>query len=144
MSAFTSADRRSAKIGADGFRNVFVACLATVGLWSLLGCAETETGMTKSRTSLIEARDAIAAGDSAKAIELLNASIADQPNTWAYFELAKLQLAGGDDQAALASCDAALQLDPESPDLVWLKGEIGKPEANRFKGRFKDPPSARK
>jgi uncharacterized protein HemY len=115
-----------------------------VGLLAVLGCAEAEKGMTKSRTSLIEAREAIAAGDSAKAIELLNASIADQPNTWAYFELAKLQLAGGDEPAALASCDAALQLDPESPDIVWLKGEIGKPEANRFKGRFKDPPSARK
>ena len=119
--------------------------LAAVPLLLLVaGCADKKTDVIDSRNHLVEAREAINAGDSAKAIELLKASIAARPNTWAYLELAKLQLAGGEDQAALENCELGLKLEPDSADLLWLQGEAKKPEGKRFQGRFKNPPSASK
>ena len=121
---------------------------AMAGMVALLllttGCAKKKTEINSSRNYLIEARQAIDAGDSAKAVEALNASIASRPNVWAYFELAKQQLALGDEKAALSNCEKALAMDPEMADAHWLQGELKKPAAKRFKGRFKDPPSSRK
>ena len=126
------------------FRSLWPAAAAVALVLPVAGCGEKHAEVKHSNDLLIEARQAITAGDTAKAIEALNASIEAKPNTWALFELAQLQLGEGDEQAALASCDKGLELDPESADILWLKGEIEKPEEKRFKGRFKFPPSQRK
>lgn len=125
-------------------RSTLPAAAAAILLLPLAGCGEKHSEVKKSNELLIEARQAIVSGDTAKAIEALNASIEAQPNTWALFELAQLQLKEGDEQAALASCVQGLELDSESADILWLKGEIEKPAEKRFKGRFKFPPSQRK
>jgi tetratricopeptide (TPR) repeat protein len=121
-----------------------VALAATVLLLLTAGCADDKGEIDSSRNHLLDARQALKDGDSAKAIEALNASIASRPNVWAYFELAKLHLEGGDEAAALANCAKALELDPEMADALWFQGELKKPAESRFKGKFKDPPSANK
>lgn len=120
--------------------------VAAVALSHLLtaGCNEAKSEVKESNNLIVEARKAVASGDSAKAIEALEASIEVHPNTWAYYELARLKLDAGDEAAATENVDKALALDPEGVDLLWLKGEIEKPVEKRFKGRFKDPPSSRK
>ena len=134
----------SSAVGHGTFAHLgraLAAASAAVLLLLPVGCLEKNPEVKKSVNYLIEAREAIAAGDNAKAMEALNASIEAQPNNWALFERAKLQLEAGDEEAALASCEQALELDSESADVLWLKGEIEKPKAKRFKGRFKNPPS---
>jgi len=118
--------------------------LLLIGLLVVPGCAEKHADVVDSRNYLVEAREAILAGDSAKAMESLQASIKAKPNTWAYLELAKLQLAAGDDKAAIENCELGLKLDSSNADLRWLQGEANKPEGKRFKGRFKNPPSSGK
>lgn len=111
-------------------------------LLSVAGCGDAKKQeLSESRNFFIEANRAIGAGDSAKAIEALNASIASNPNSWAYFELARQLLEQGDQEAALSNCELALELDPQMADGLWLLAEIKKPETKRFKGRFKNPPS---
>lgn len=85
--------------------------------------------------------ESLEAGDKDQALESLNASIADEPMTWAYRDRAKILAERGDDKAALADCDAALKLAPDDPDILWLKGEFAKPAAQRFQGKFNVPPS---
>ena len=109
-----------------------------------LGCGGKKQDLRESRNYYLDARRAIKEGDSAKAIEALNASIESQPSTWAYFELAKQHLEQGDEQAAQTNCDKALELDSEMAEALWLHGELKKPDAKRFKGRFKNPPGSRK
>jgi hypothetical protein len=115
------------------------------GLPVLVGCGGSdEPNVPQSGQYLIEARKAMADGDEAKAIESLNASIESEPNTWAYLERAKINAKNGADEAALADCEAVLKLEPENRDVPWLKAEIKKPVASRFKGQFAIPPSFRK
>jgi tetratricopeptide (TPR) repeat protein len=92
----------------------------------------------------IAAQEALAAGDRAGAMEALTKSIEAKPTGWAYLERAKLYLEQGDDEAAIADCEAGLALDPENIDLKWLLGEAKKPKAERFKGKNAEPPSAGK
>lgn len=86
----------------------------------------------------------MAAGDEAKAIELLSASIEGEPNLWAYLDRAKIYATQGNDAAAQADCEAALQLAPENRDIPWIQGELKKPKDKRFQGAFELPPSAKK
>ncbi|MDC0935449.1 hypothetical protein OAS39_04110 [Pirellulales bacterium] len=107
----------------------------------LVGCGEGERELPPSATYLIEARHALAGGDSAKAMEALTASIDSDPNTWALLERAKLHLTNGNEDAASADCLSALEIDPANRDIKWLQREIKKPASQRFKGRNKLPPS---
>jgi tetratricopeptide (TPR) repeat protein len=97
-----------------------------------------------SKSSLIEAQQALSDGDTEKAMELLSASIEAKPNPWAYYQRARLHVDAGDDAAAQADCQAGLELDPEHSDLQWLASELKKPAAQRFKGKNAEPPSASK
>ena len=90
---------------------------------------------------LEEAKQAIAAGDTAGAMTALQASIDAQPNTWAYLERAKLNAKQGKDQEALADCEEILKIHPENRDVPWLKAELKKPADKRFQTR---PPSSNK
>ena len=107
-----------------------------------IGCNAGEQQVSNANQLFIEASKLIGEGRKDDAIEKLNASIAAEPSLWSYRERAKLLTEQGKDEAALKDCDAALALVPDDPDMLWLKGEIAKPAAQRFQGRFKSPPSS--
>jgi hypothetical protein len=60
---------------------------------------------------------------------------------WALRERAKLHAERGEDQAAREDCEAALAITPDDADVLWIKGELAKPAAQRFQGVAKSPPS---
>jgi hypothetical protein len=105
------------------------------------GCADSSPPISDSGQHLIDAREAISAGDTAKAKSALDASIAADPNRWAYMERAKLNAREGNDEAVLADCAELLKINPKDPDVPWLKGELKKPKEKRFQGQFATPPS---
>lgn len=120
------------------------------GLWKIAvllslvicGCGKSTSATSQANDLFLEAKGFLASGDTTKALDALNQSIAAEPTLWSYHERAKLHAQLGDDQSALADCAAALQLDPEDPDAAWLKSEIAKPAAERFRGKFKSSPSS--
>jgi tetratricopeptide (TPR) repeat protein len=106
------------------------------------GCGGSEgPKLSDSSKYLVEARRALGDGDTDAALKALDASIAAEPNEWAYLDRAKLHATLGNDQAALDDCEALVRLKPDNPDVAWIKGELKKPVADRFKGRFAVPPS---
>lgn len=70
----------------------------------------------------------------------LTAAADTSPNGWVYFERARLQLDQGKEQEAAADCQKGLELEPDNSQLKWLTAELKKPAAQRFKGRFANPP----
>jgi uncharacterized protein HemY len=115
-----------------------------VVIYALIGCKRGEQPLPQSTVLLVQAQEALAAGDDQAALAALGNSIASQPTVWAHLERAKLRLKMGDEPGATADCDAALALSPGNPEVSWLKGELAKPADKRFQGQFKDPPSSRK
>lgn len=75
------------------------------------------------------------------AIEMITRAIERNESSDALLDRARFQLAMGRDEEALADCRAGLNLEPDHPDLVWLKGEIEKPADWRFQGPNAQPPS---
>lgn len=61
-------------------------------------------------------QDALAAGDKETAIKELDASIAAQPDAWAYFQRGRLFAEKGEDDKSLADCAAGLGLDPDAQE----------------------------
>ena len=106
-----------------------------------IGCGGQERSLSTPHQLLIEAQELAAEGKNDQAIEKLDESIAGEPTVWALRLRARLLAERGDDQAALSDCEAALQLAPDDPDVIWIKAELGKPVGQRFKGAFRDPPS---
>lgn len=106
-----------------------------------IGCGDDVPKVSDANKLFIEASKLIGEGQKEAAIEKLNESIAAEPLLWSYRERAKLFIETGKDDAAVKDIDAGLQLAPDDPDLRWLKGEIAKPAAQRFQGKFKSPPS---
>jgi tetratricopeptide (TPR) repeat protein len=88
----------------------------------------------------LAAQDALAKGDQQTALQELDASLAAQPDAWAYYQRARLLADMGQDQKAISDCAAGLQLDPAHGQLKWLQAELKKPAAARFQGRNKEPP----
>jgi tetratricopeptide (TPR) repeat protein len=117
--------------------------IALTGLLILvMGCDDGEQQVSNANQLFIEASRLIGEGQKDAALKELNASIAIEPSLWSYRERAKLLTEQGNDEAAMKDCDAALALVPDDPDMLWLKGEIAKPVAQRFQGKFKSPPSS--
>lgn len=107
-----------------------------------IGCGDNGPKVSDANKLFIEASKLIGEGHQQAALEKLDESIADEPLLWSHRERAKLLLEMGKDDAAMKDVDAALRLAPDDPDLLWLQGEIAKPAAQRFQGRFKSPPSS--
>ncbi len=107
----------------------------------LVGCDGGEQKLPEWVNPLVDARKALAAGEKAKAMEALSASIVMKPTVWALMERSKMHLEQGDAEAANADCVKALEIEPKSRDVKWLQSEIKKPEVKRFKGRNEFPPS---
>ena len=106
----------------------------------LIGCKEKPV-LDEAATSFVEAQQAIEDGDTAKAIELLDDSIAKRPDPWTYHMRAKIHAENGDDDLAKSDVTAGLELDPENEDLLFIQKELRKPVKSRFK---KAPPMASK
>ncbi len=120
--------------------NRIAAILVSVAVVAISGCKD-EPILDEAAVGLIEARKAIDEGDSAKAIELLTASIESSPSPWSYYERAKLFAEDGDDEVAKEDIAAGLELDPEHSDLLWLQKQMKKSKSSRFK---QPPPSTSK
>lgn len=121
----------------------FLLLLALCGCL-LAGCGGKKFELDEADAALVEARNAIADGDTAKAIEFLDVSIAAKPDTWSYFERAKLLAEEGDDDAAKADVAAGLEIEPEHTELLWLQKQLKKSKRSRFKGSSGQPPSVSK
>ena len=98
-----------------------------------LGCGSEENTAPKSAEFIVEAREALEAGDQAKALQALDSSIDAEPTVWGYALRAKLYAETGRDTDAAADCEAGLQIDPSNQELMWIKAELEKPAAKRFK-----------
>ena len=120
--------------------HVLGAAFFTVFLLALVGCGEKPV-LDEAATSFVEAQEAIEAGDTAKALELLDDSIAKRPDVWSYYHRAKIHSDNGDDELAKADVQAGLDLEPEHSDLLYLQKEMKKPQKARFR---KAPPMASK
>ena len=114
-------------------------------LFSGIGCGETEKGVPKAAVNhFVAATKAIAEGDNETALRELAASIEQKPTAWAYYQKAKVLLDDGKESEAIEDCEQGLKINPDHQDLKWFAGELKKPVKRRFKGRFKNPPSAGK
>lgn len=122
----------------------FVAALLMLSLALAIGCGGKKFELSEAEAALVEARKAVETGDSAKAIEFLDKSIAANPDTWSYYERAKLYAETGDDDAAKADIEAGLELEPEHSELLWLQKQLKKSKKSRFKGSQGQPPSVSK
>ena len=116
-----------------------IITLATI-LVLVTGCGGSDRSGSSAYDSFVEAVKAIEAGDKETAYNELSASIENCPTDWAYFERARIYLEKGQEQEALADCQKGLELNPKYANLIWLSGELKKPVAQRFKGRFAQPP----
>lgn len=109
------------------------------------GCGQRNSPEQQPATQhFLAAQEALAKGDKAAALQSFTASIDAKPTGWAYMERAKLYLDQGNADAAIADCEAGLAVEPENDDLEWLLGEAKKPAESRFKGKYAQPPSAKK
>ena len=119
------------------------ALVAWAALAAASGCGGSATSTKKAESHLVAAASAIEAGDKETALVELSASIEKSPNTWAYFQRARILAEQGKDAEAAADSQKGLELDPKYRDLLWLTAELKKPAAQRFKGRFAKPPGPR-
>lgn len=133
---------RDARPGTRQGRAIGAVTIVAAGF--LLGCGEAEYQPPEQDRVFFMAQAALAEGNREKALELYSQSLATHPTPYGYMARAKVQLDLGDEGAATKDCESGLQLDPEDGDLLWLRGEIKKPAAQRFQGANALPPSAKK
>ena len=122
----------------------WAATLMCTALFASSGCSQQSAApkLSPSNLAIVEAQEAYQAGQLDVALERLEASIAAEPTIWALRLRARIRAEQGEDAGAKSDCEAALQLAPDDPDVLWIQGELAKPADKRFQGRFKTPPSA--
>ncbi|HEX6963717.1 MAG TPA: tetratricopeptide repeat protein [Lacipirellula sp.] len=106
------------------------------------GCGSSEEPLSDSNQKYIDAKELLAQGEQDKALAALDASIKAKPNFWALRDRARIHAERGEDEAAQKDCEAALAIVPADSDVLWIKGELAKPVAQRFQGAAKSPPSS--
>lgn len=124
-----------------GMTVIIVACLFAL---FVAGCGSKKFELTEGQAAFAEAKKAIQYGDTATAITWLDKAIEAEPDTWPYYERAKLHAENGDDELAKADIVAGLEIDSEHSDLLWLQKQMKKSKASRFKGKSGQPPQASK
>jgi len=112
-------------------------------LAALVGCEAEKQELGSATDHFLAAQDALAKGDNEAALKELDASILAGPDSWAYYQRARLLTDKGEVEKALADCAAGLAIDPAHVELKWLQGELNKPADRRFQGRNKEPPAAK-
>lgn len=133
---------KAIEVVSERLRRIVLFGIALTLASTACGCGGDRPIVSDANKLFIEASKLIGEGQKQAALDKLNESIASEPLLWSYRERAKLLLEMGRDEDALNDCDAALNIASEDPDLLWLKGEIAKPAAQRFQGKFKTPPSS--
>ena len=123
-----------------GFINSAIFGIVALALAGCGGGANTVPELKSAAEKLSAAKASIDAGNHDEALSLLNDLIEDSPSVWAYKTRAKLYLDMGEEEKALADCEAGLQVQPGFRELEWMAAEIKKPVGERFKGRFANPP----
>jgi tetratricopeptide (TPR) repeat protein len=113
-----------------------------LAMGNLFGCASEEPPLADSAQTYIKAKELLDKGQKDEALAALNASIEEKPTYWALRDRARLLAERGEDDAARKDCEAALEISPEDADILWIKGELAKPKAQRFQGKLKEPPSS--
>lgn len=106
----------------------------------LIGC-QSKTKMERAGDVFIQATQAAAEGRTDEAIELFGKSLDIEPKPYTYLERARLYVKKENIEAAIADCQAGLQLDANHRDLKWLLGECQKPPQQRFQGKNAVSPS---
>ena len=106
---------------------------------ALAGCSQAAPETSAANQKYLEASELIAQGDREAAVKALTESIDAGPTLWSYRARARLYAEMGQDDQARSDCEAGLKITPGDPDLLWIKGELAKPVAQRFAG---SPPSA--
>lgn len=124
-------------------RRIGTLSLVWLALFAMNGCSEKPV-LDEAAVNLVDARDAIAQGETKLAKQLLDSSVAARPNTWAYYERARLLAEEGDEAGAQADIESGLELDPEHAELLWLEKQLKKSKRTRFKGKYGMPPSTHK
>ena len=119
------------------------ALVICTALLALSGCGGGQS-TSKAYDHFIAASNAITAGDKETAFKELSLSLETSPSPWSYFQRARIYLERGQESEAAADCQKGLELSPKDAKLLWLTGEMKKPAAQRFKGKFANPPGAGK
>ena len=119
--------------------------LVVIGMLGLAlpGCGEKERATPPDDALVFQARDALAAGDKPKALDLYTQAIEIRGTSWAYFERGRLKGEMSDPKGAMEDCVKGLEIDPENRDLIWLRDELKKPKASQFQPGAV-PPSRKK
>lgn len=120
-------------------RSTWLSVLFVCGAM-LVGCGPQEQELGSATDHFLAAQDALANNDTETALRELTSSIEVQPDPWAYYQRARIYTDKGEDEKAMADCQAGLALDPEHVEMKWLQGELKKPAGSRFQGRNKEPP----
>jgi tetratricopeptide (TPR) repeat protein len=116
------------------------ALVVGAALVVVAGCG-SGTSSEKAYDHFVAAAQAVEAGDKETALSELSASIEKSPSAWAYFQRARIYVDQGKEAEATADIQKGLEIDPKNRDLMWLGAELKKPAAQRFKGKFANPPS---
>ncbi len=120
----------------------------SAALWFvLLSCAACESDTYDApaeQEKYFQAQEAIANNNPQKAIRLLTESLEIKPTPYAFRERARLLIDAGQQQQAIADCEAGLELAPGDKDIQWLLAECRKPAERRFQDRQSVPPSSLK
>lgn len=111
----------------------------------LLSCAACDSNTYDApaeQEKYFQAQDAIAENNPQEAIRLLSESLEIKPTPYAYLQRARLFIDAGQQEQAIADCQAGLELAPDNKDLQWLLDECRKPAERRFQDRQSVPPSS--
>ena len=71
----------------------------------LSGCGKKPV-LDEAATLFVQANEAIEAGETDKAIELLSQSLEERPDPWTYYERGRLYAEVGEDESASADIEA--------------------------------------
>lgn len=123
-------------------RPVGTSLILLLVMLGIAGCGPSDPEQSSANQKFIEANELLAKGQTNEALAALDESIDAGPTLWAYRARAKLHAQVANDDKARADCDAGLKLMPDDQDLLWIKGELSKPAAERFQGKFKTAPSS--
>jgi tetratricopeptide (TPR) repeat protein len=118
---------------------VLAAILASAGCGG-----SSEVALPEDQNLFVAGQAALDSGDTALAMQKFTEAIESKSSLFAHYNRARLYEQLGEDEKALADCDAALKILPTDKDALWLQGELNKPKEQRFKGRFANPPSKAK
>ena len=117
--------------GLGGPRWSGLVSLLAISLAVLGGCGGGG-GVPPSSELIVQAREALAAGDRESARKILDQAVEADQSVWALAMRARMHAEDGDDAAATADCEAGLAVDQANFEIRWVLEELKKPTDKRF------------